>query len=460
MSKKDFSDLLQSKIPNKVSKYNHYKPFHDPTKPAELLSGDAATSETDNKVETNRQQSDNKTEHKLNTNRTQTEHRTEHKLNTKWTQTEHKKTIDEKTEHKLNTELNTQLNTKWTQTEHKLNTKTAFSSLIGLQRELMIFIYNECKIARSKTTKNLSVEHISSALKVPRGSIKTTIIRLEKKGFVARALFKNGRGGWAAYSVPDFLFQELLQYETEHKLNTKWTQTEHKLNTELNTELNTAPPVVSSSYINTTTNLGLDIPKNWEGISIDALEHIGFSKSHLVQIYRQYEKNPEGPQLSPELIQSSIDAFAFDLKYNNTENDFKKEPAVVLLSLLKKAQPYNSVTPGKCVSPVQDALNKHQQMLQSQRVKEQQLRQQIKDTEFLLWQESLPETELLALCPDFEVPAGIPDAVRKTMHRKKALEFSRDYFDANIWAGIEQKILAKVSRKSIITQEEVVLAGV
>ena len=69
----------------------------------------------------------------------------------------------------------------------------------------------------------------------------------------------------------------------------------------------------------------------------------------------------------------------------------------------------------------------------------------------------MPEEELLALCPEIEVPAGIPDTIKKTMRRKKALEFSRDYFEANIWASIEQKILGVV--REPVNQEDIALTS-
>ena len=403
MSKKDFSIFLKPGLSDKKEKYNHYKPFQDPVN---NNSPDTIIVSTIKKEEFITEQNDLQKKKSSNTNRTQT--------------------------------------------EHKLNTKTTFSSLVGLQRDLLIFIYNECKTARSKTTKSLSVEHVSSALKVPRGSIKTTIKRIEQKGLIERTTFKVGRGGWASYSVPDFLFQELLQYETEHKLNTNRTQTEHKLNTELNTELNTSLPVVSS-YINTNYR-NLDIPESWKSIDITTLEPIGFDLSHLVQIHRAYEKAPN-VTLSPELIQSSIYAFAYDLKNNNIEKIFKKPPATVLLSLLKKGQPYNSITPDKCVSPIQDALNKHNQMLLLQRTQEQQMLQQIQETEFTLWRDGLSDEQLLDFCPESELAPGVPVNLRKTYRLRKAKELTKDYFDAELWPAKKQELLASATRKNI--QEEV-----
>ena len=119
------------------------------------------------------------------------------------------------TEHKQNTNR-TQHYIK----KHKPATKIHFSSLVGLQRTLVIFIYNECKIARSNTTESLTLEHISKTINTATGCIKTTLQRLESKGFIERTEYKNGRGGWSKYSIPHQQFQEILQYETNNKPTT------------------------------------------------------------------------------------------------------------------------------------------------------------------------------------------------------------------------------------------------
>jgi hypothetical protein len=54
--------------------------------------------------------------------------------------------------------------TKWQQTNNKVATNStklfSFSSLVGLQKALAIFNYQECKKARLKITEPLSLEYI------------------------------------------------------------------------------------------------------------------------------------------------------------------------------------------------------------------------------------------------------------------------------------------------------------
>jgi DNA-binding transcriptional regulator PaaX len=47
--------------------------------------------------------------------------------------------------------------------------------------------------------------------------IRTTIQRLEKKGCIRRIEFKNGRGGWTRYELPESIYHEVLRSETSNK---------------------------------------------------------------------------------------------------------------------------------------------------------------------------------------------------------------------------------------------------
>ncbi len=181
-------------------------------------------------------------EEKLNTNITQTEHKTDtnwiqtgHKLDTNWIQIEQRhsnfKPLKTQTEHKLNTQLNTTFDTNRIQTEHKPHTNCLISTLIGLQRKVLFFIYNSCKKSRSNTSEPLSVEYVSSFINIKEGSVKTTLSRLIEKKILVRSTFKNGRGGWSSYEIPEAIFKELILLETEQKLNTNYIQTIYKLNT-------------------------------------------------------------------------------------------------------------------------------------------------------------------------------------------------------------------------------------
>jgi hypothetical protein len=79
-------------------------------------------------------------------------------------------------------------------------------------------------------------------------------------------------------------------------------------------------------------------------INYEYLKQIGFNKSHLIQIYRTYEKNPE-LELPFDIIQESIEAISFDIENNALKKNITTSPIIILLSLLKKGIPYSSKIP-------------------------------------------------------------------------------------------------------------------
>lgn len=305
-------------------------------------------------------------------------------------------------------------------------TSCSLSALVGLQRATIIFIYNECKIARSKVTESLTLEHISSALNTSCGSIKTTIQRLETKGFVKRVCFKQGRGGWSKYSIPDPLFQELLQYESSNKLVTNWQQTE-------NNSIAVRPAIAKGVVSNSMSTM---LPEDLKNIDYSVLEEIGFDESHIIQIYREYMKKPE-LSLSVDIIQDSINALAFDLKHNDVANSLKHHPVVFLTCLLKKGQPYSSKTPEKVLTPREEALQ-HYLSSKERKIKAQEEKEnKLKELEFIEWQSGLTEREINSIIGD----KANSLVGSKIMRERSIRSWLLQHFDSEIWPSRREKII-------------------
>jgi hypothetical protein len=212
--------------------------------------------------------------------------------------------------------------------ETRDNPKTTFSTLVGLQRSMVLFVYAECKANRSETTKGLSLEYMAKILNCPSSSIKKTAQRLIQKEIITRVYVKNGPGGWVAYGIPNLVFQELLldektrdNPETTLKHCSKF---EHNPKTQPETNLSS-----SSSYINnknTTTRTCL--PEDWKNINLDFLQSINFSESHIRQLYA---KNVT----TSEIIQESIKHFAYGLLHNPKTKQYS-DPVNVLMGVLGK----------------------------------------------------------------------------------------------------------------------------
>ena len=395
--------------------------LHANSHPSQLIrpwQQESVLFETTKKIETSEQQPDrsikNQTDNKPTTNR------------------QHNEVTANEIDGKKKEQLTTLTTTNRQQTGN-ITTKVPFSSLVGLQRAIIIFIYNECKIARSKTTESLTLEHLSMALKASCGCIKTTIQRLEAKGVVGRVEFKNGRGGWSKYTIPDLLFQELLQYESNNKLVTNWKQTDNSL-----VYQPTKQPTTSSGSnisINTITTL----PEDLKQIDCSPLADTGFNESHIIQIHREYIQKPE-LVLSAEIIQNSIHALAFDLKHNSVV--FRQPPAVLLVSVLKKGKPYSSVTPEKCLTPREEAMQEYLLAQEKRNLKILEIESKTKEFSLQEWLSTLSEEEILNFNSQNNVcPPGVPERIFQISRKKKALSCAKDYFDTIIWPQKRKQIL-------------------
>ena len=424
--------------------YSHFRPFDDPDhlNTQDLISSNLENKESlnvSNYVDSNTKSNFSPQQKKLINNQTQSQHewstkgaQNRHQPDTKGSKTSHNTSTNEtQYVHELLSKTNTNIDSNQTQIANKLLIHT----VVGNQRKLLFYIYDLCRIAGTKSTPPLNIESIHLNTGVAKGSIKTSLIRLIQKKFLIREEIKNGRSGWVIFKIPDPVYQELFNNDVSLSL----TQTRHKLNTESRTKTDTSVPIVSSSYINTTTT----IPEEFKQIDCSPLKEIGFDESHIIQIYREYLQKQE-LSLSVDIIQNSIHALAFDLKHNNVGSSFKISPAVVLTSMLKKGQPYSSKTPEQFLTPQAEAMKEYIFAQEQKHAKILEIESKTKNFVLQEWLDSLGEQELLSFSEDSNPrPQGMPEKVYQTSKRKKSLMHAKEYFDTIIWPTRLREILNK-----------------
>ena len=432
--------------------YSHFRPFDDPDRSEKALDTSHPTKSSSDESLLNLNSNYNGKQPEANSlktsqpvgnsyqDRTQTRLKPDtniaplnHKPDTNITKTQHELNTNEtQTGHKRDTKPDTNIDTNGTQqTAVKINVNT----IVGSQRKLLFYIYDLCKIQGIKTTPPLNIESIHENASIEKGSIKTSLTRLIKKNFLIREEVKAGRSGWVIFRIPDPVYQELFNND----LSLSFTQTRHKLGTESNTKPNTTSSIVSSSYINNTTNL----PEDFKHIDYSSLAEIGFDESHIIQIHREYVQKPE-LSLSAEIIQNSINSLAFDLKYNNAANDFKRPPAVVLTYLLKKGQPYSSKTPDKVLTPREEFMKEYLLSQEKKNLKLLEMETMAKSFALQEWLDTLPDEELFSFNQDNDIrPNGMPEKLYQVSKRKKALELAKEYFNTIVWPQKRKQILSE-----------------
>ncbi len=282
--------------------------------------------------------------------------------------------------------------------------------MIGLQRKITLFIYEICKISRSKITNALSIEHIADMCQTTKFSVRKTIQRLENKKIVTRNTFKNGRGGWTRYELSDVIFKEIMQEETQDKLRTNLGQSEDKVRPQLRTELRTTSSS-SSSERNTTTELS----EEWQTIDLSSLESIGLTFGHLTQLQRSGIE-------SSEIIQDSINHFSYDLIHNSKAKEIKTTAIGYFMGIMKRAGLYTA--PDNYESEKDRTLRIYMETKKRQQEKQMAVEAELIDLSYNEWSFGLTEDEKKSLLPEHTLNSkleGPKIAALKT------------YFKKNIW---------------------------
>lgn len=209
-------------------------------------------------------------------------------------------------------------------------------TLTGLQLHLVIFIYDLCKRSGSRISDPIAISFLASSCETTTKSAQESLRRLQQKCFLNREKFKNGRGGWTQYSIPEVVFKELSQLESYNKLPTKLPQTYNKPPSQLTTELPTSPPIVVVSNLNSknTTN-------TQSGISDEPCFVIPQELSGKVS-RRQLSEFVTLGKISESDLQLSLDAFAYDLRHNLVSIKFSNNPVGLLIGAIKNNGSYNS----------------------------------------------------------------------------------------------------------------------
>ena len=308
--------------------------------------------------------------------------------------------------------------------DNKKNRYIGFLS--GKELELTSFVLEQCLLNCSLDSPPISTKILLDLLLIKPEQLRNIINRLRKKQIFEVLVSKSSQHASRIFRFSQEVYSTLM-------INKKNIQNKTPLATPLATPLQSN---VSSSIINTTTY------EETEEIDCTPLSYIGFGSSHLIQIYREYKKNPE-ISLPPNIVQDSINSLAYDLKHNNVASSFNNSPAVVLTAILKKGMPYSSKTPEKVLSPKEEAMREYllAKELQQQKAREIELR--TKELAMTEWLSNLTEEELLEFNQDKidDQQTGIGARVAKIGFRKKATEIAKEYFEEVVWPQEKKKII-------------------
>jgi predicted transcriptional regulator len=345
--------------------------------------------------------------------------KTDSKVGAKWEQTS--PVTDSTTDSKVGA--------KWEQK----TIENKFFSLSGLQRQIIVFVYELCKFARDKKTDPLSICQIANKCNHAVKTVKNAINRLVKKNILFRNYFKTGRGGWTIYSIPNNIYQEILSLEHRDKETAKWEQSGSKLASKLASELVARGSSSSSTNIYKTTTTSdpknlteAQLAQKWQELDIEPLSQIGFTKTHLAQVISQ-------DKLSIDMIQNSIYAFAFDLQENDKAKDIKGDSINYFMGILRNGKPY--APPSNYESPQGQALRLYTERMKEIEQKRISIEKEAMQLAFGNWFAQLNDIQK----KDF-LPANMRHNVK--LEKNKMVEsLAKAYFEAEVWGHKKQEII-------------------
>jgi len=247
------------------------------------------------------------------------------------------KTNLRQTKDKLKSQLETELETKigrenLRHTWDKLKTSKLLAKVCGLQRNILLFIYDECQSVLDSETAPLAIEYVSNAVKSTISSVRKTIQRMIVKNILIRADHKDGRGGWTIYRLPEDIYQEINNLKSKNKLETNKRQTEDKVKTQLRTELETSAPSSSSSNLIKTTTTS-ELADEWN-FDITSYARFGFTTSQIKQLVSL-------GVISATDVEQSLIEFSHDFD-NNALPPIKTTKINFLMGLLRAGHTYVS----------------------------------------------------------------------------------------------------------------------
>jgi len=188
--------------------------------------------------------------------------------------------------------------------------------LISLQNlrsnplKIIQYLFELSRNQDEKITGKTTQSEIMKNLEISKDSAKTAIRFLLKNKLIERVNFQIGKMGWSKYKIKKELYNELEEAYKNGSINPIKQKGSNN----------------SSSYINTTTIKDKPL-LTWDDIDISPLENIGLTKKHLLQL----KKN------QPEIVQESIDHFAYGIKYSAKTKKYDN-PLSVLMGVLRKGE--------------------------------------------------------------------------------------------------------------------------
>ncbi len=295
--------------------------------------------------------------------------------------------------------------------------------LSGIQRKIFFYVIDLCSSRGQLQSNPILTNDLAEIADCSFGSAKTSLIRLINKNLLIRKKGKASKGGHIILAITKEIQTAALQAQRFNLNKYKELYTGNRIDNILGNVSNNIidnNPLTSSSniYINTTTHVDTELPEDWFEINIEPLSEINFTIKQLKQLFKL-------KITTPEIVQESINHFAFGLK-NNLKFKNYNDPLNVLMGVLRKGDVWIEAN---YESPQVIA----QRKIIEQRKIEQAIKKQLEENAFKLgladWRQSLSTEELERISAK-KVGDVTPESIRISK-----------YFREYVWDGVKKNYL-------------------
>lgn len=246
------------------------------------------------------------------------------------------------------------------------NSKTAegFSAIVGLQRKILDYFFLKAQSLGSRETGKIQTEVLAEMLACTVETVRTSVQRLEKKGFIKRLEYKSGRGGFSVFKIDSKAFQELA---IENNSKTILKQNSNSSKTEPKTEPKT-------DVVNSSRDIEISLIPIIQEIQIPTVLKSIISKKEISDLLNN-------GHLSETELRESLEHFAYDLENNFVKS--KGHPINLFFGLSRSGKKYRSL---KLLEQQNSELRDYQKDLMKLEYEEMQLKEaalKVKFREFI-----------------------------------------------------------------------------
>jgi hypothetical protein len=264
-----------------------------------------------------------------------------------------------------------------------------FADLRSNPLQLFRYLFQLAQMAADDyKTPRVKIGDMMLNFNMSKDSARTALRFLLKQKFIERIDFQAGSMGWSRYQLNADVCKDLERGLSKGSIK----------------------PLGESGGKGGINPVVEDFIDPWEEIDFSPLDSIGFNRKHLLQI-----KN----KTTPELVQESINHFAYGLTYNKKTKEYQN-PVATLISVLKRGEFW--VEPNY-KSPQEIAQVKLLEMKKAELERKKTMEEEMYKVALDEWQQNLSKDDKELLDQDSRKRGGImPPLVKLSA-----------YFRENIW---------------------------